>query len=184
MELIMGLIQSLNVIAYIVDKDLVQAFSAQENDNDSFPHSVQPASKTHLAWRWYQFYLIFPVVSQGLQPTTIWQLSGGNRSEGVSTASIWSLNMMRESSLLVDVPDDAGSEMNEWSRQWDFHLSGVRQNDERGGRLGELQWFKVGSKRHEFTSALAALCVHKHAGCVYVCVNVCACVCACVYLCA
>jgi len=35
MELIMGLIQPLDVIAqHIVDVELVQAFSAKENDND------------------------------------------------------------------------------------------------------------------------------------------------------
>lgn len=35
MELIMGQIQPLNIIAqHIVDKELVQAFSAKENDND------------------------------------------------------------------------------------------------------------------------------------------------------
>lgn len=35
MELMMGLIQPLNIIAqHIVDKELVQAFSAKENDND------------------------------------------------------------------------------------------------------------------------------------------------------
>lgn len=35
MELIMGLVQPLHIIAqHIVDKELVQAFTAKENDND------------------------------------------------------------------------------------------------------------------------------------------------------
>lgn len=48
-------------------------------------------------------------------------------------------------------------EMNKWSQQWDFHLSGVRQGDERGvGRTDKKEkppyvvlslWFNVDAQQ-------------------------------------
>lgn len=64
----MGLIQPLNIIAlHIVDKKLVQGFSAKENDND-FSFSSTCEQEASCTAPITLFYLRFPVLSQGLHP--------------------------------------------------------------------------------------------------------------------
>ncbi len=65
----MGLIQPLNIIAqHIVDKELVQAFSAKEMIMTSYPFSSTCEQEASCMALITLFYLRFPVLSQGPHP--------------------------------------------------------------------------------------------------------------------
>lgn len=110
--------------------------------------------------------LRFPVLSQGLHPSNemvikCWHSRWRCLHHIYLKCEHDAYSLLSQMLFLKMDHAKARFEMNEWSQQWDFHLSSVRQYDERGSRLGELQWFKVGSELAlGFRSSLALMSVY------------------------
>lgn len=120
-------------------RGVVRVFLAEEN-NDFFLHYVAPACKNILH---NADNIVF--ISD---PQSCHKLFIQAARLSVCTTFIWIVTRALSSRLWLRRKkkremdhSKAHFEMNEWSQQWDFHLSSVRQHDERG----ELRWFKVGS---------------------------------------